>query len=181
LIHGNEIPNKVVQGDTLRARLRLALDEMNIESIADNMHFADTIGRWHWNEWGHADPDGNMGAWISSIAERSARDEIPTSYVALSESKELLGSVSLVDCDMDTRSEFWPWLAGLFVSPDARNGGVGSALTVHATNSVRKMGAKKLYLYTSTAESLYRRLGWTVIDRDYYEGDDVAIMSILLD
>lgn len=153
---------------------------MIIESIADHLDLVETVGRWHWQEWGHADPDGSAESWVAGIARRVERDAIPTTYVALSDERALLGSVSLVDCDMDTRAHLWPWLAGLYVRPDARGRGVGSALVQHAMQKVGNMGIDTLYLYTSTAESLYRRLGWRVIDRDQYEGDDVAVMSVQL-
>lgn len=151
---------------------------MIIESISDHLDLIETIGRWHWNEWGHADPGGSVKSWINGLAQRTERDAIPTTYVALSSDRDLLGSVTLVDCDMDTHSELWPWLAGLYVRPDKRNQGVGSALVRHVITKVGKLGVQTLYLYTSTSETLYRSLGWRVIDRDRYECDNVAIMSI---
>jgi len=151
-----------------------------IESITDHLEHLQTIGRWHWDEWGHADPEGTAEKWIDGLATRTKRDEIPTTYVALSKQGALLGSVTLVDCDMDTHDNLWPWLAGLYVHPSVRNQGIGGALTRHATVKVQKMEIGELYLYTSTAERLYSRLGWHTVDREFYEGEDVAIMSISL-
>lgn len=153
---------------------------MVIESIADHVDLVETISKWHWNEWGHVDPDGTLETWTESLASRTERDTIPTTYVALADGRDLLGSVSLVDCDMETRPDLWPWLAGLYVRPDARNGGVGSALVTHAMKKVREMDIHTLYLYTSSSESLYSKLGWSTIDREGYEGKDVAIMSARL-
>ena len=150
---------------------------MVIESIADNLGLIETIGRWHWDEWGHADPEGSVEDWTARLGDRVLRDKIPTSYVALSEQRELLGSVTLVDCDMHTRPELWPWLAGLFVHPDARDRGVGKSLALHAMEQVGLMGIDKLYLYTAPAEELYLRLGWRVIACDTYEGSHVAVME----
>lgn len=42
------------------------------------------------------------------------------------------------------------------------------------------MGAKRLYLYTSTAEAFYRRHGYTVLGRDFYQGEAVAVMATTL-
>ena len=150
---------------------------MVIESIADNLHLIETIGRWHWEEWGHVDTEGSLEDWTARLAERVLRDKIPTSYVALSEERELLGSVTLVDCDMHTCPDLWPWLAGLFVHPDARDRGVGSSLALHAMERVRVMGIGKLYLYTAPAEEFYKRLGWRVIAREIYDGSHVAVME----
>ena len=150
---------------------------MVIEPIADNLGLIETIGRWHWDEWGHVDPEGSVEDWTARLAERVLRDRIPTSYVALSEQRELLGSVTLVDCDMDTYPDLWPWLAGLFVHADARDRGVGKSLVLHTMERVRLMGIHKLYLYTAPAEQFYLRIGWRVIARDIYEGSHVAVME----
>ncbi|MFT5102034.1 MAG: ribosomal protein S18 acetylase RimI-like enzyme [Planctomycetaceae bacterium] len=149
---------------------------MRIELLHDHAELAKIIGRWHWQEWGHADPGGSVDTWIEGIAGRNNSNTIPMTCVGLSDDGELLGSVSLVECDMETHPELYPWLAGLYVSPTSRNAGVGSALTVHAFESANSMGIDRLYLYTSKAKSLYESLGWVVIGSEYYEGEDVTIM-----
>ena len=153
---------------------------MKILPLADRLDLVATIGQWHWDEWGHGDPDGSLESWTAAMAEKAERGRIPTTFIAVSEDEELLGSVTIVDCDMDTRPDLWPWLAGLFVTPEARQQGIGSALVNHAMAFIKSLSISDLYLYTSTAESLYRRLGWQVIDRDVYEGGEVTVMHIAL-
>lgn len=149
---------------------------MKIESIADHLDLLVTIGQWHWDEWGHADPEGSVRTWTDGLGERTLRDSIPTTYIALSERSEPLGSVTLVDCDMDTHQELSPWLAGLYVPYDFRNQGIGSKLVNHAVEKVRCMGISKLFLYSSSATGLYTKLGWQTIGEEFYEGEDVSIM-----
>ena len=83
---------------------------MHIETLANHPELAENIGRWHWEEWGHADPDGSVDSWIAGIAARNNLNSIPTTYVALSEDDRLMGSVTLVEYDMDTHPELSPWL-----------------------------------------------------------------------
>jgi N-acetylglutamate synthase-like GNAT family acetyltransferase len=149
---------------------------MNIESIADHLELLPIIGQWHWDEWGHADPNGSVDTWTAGLGERTLRDQIPTTYIALSGQSDLLGSVTLVDSDMDTHQELTPWLAGLYVQPDFRNLGIGSKLVNHAVNKVRSMGISQLFLYSSTASGLYAKLGWQIINEESYEGEKVSIM-----
>ena len=149
---------------------------MNIESIADHLNLLPTIGKWHWDEWGHADPEGSVDTWIAGLRQRTLRDQIPTTYVALSAQSALLGSVTLVDCDMDTHQELTPWLAGLYVHPDSRAHGIGSKLVDHAVGKVRDMGFSQLFLHTSSASGLYTGLGWHIIGEEIYEGEEVSIM-----
>lgn len=141
-----------------------------IESIADHLELVPTIAEWHWTAFssGHADPTGSLETWTAGLAERTNRDSIPTTYVALID-QEPVGSVVLVDNDMATHPELWPWLAGLYVVPEHRCKGIGSALVTYCEERAREMGVAQLYLYTSAAESLYRRLGWKPMFREHYE------------
>jgi len=110
---------------------------MHLESIADHLDLVDLIARWHFAEWGHLDPSSTLEAWTEGLRQRTHRDEIPTTYVAL-EADELLGSVTLVEHDMLTRPELSPWVAGVYVAPAHRHRGIGSALVRYAVHQVVK-------------------------------------------
>jgi len=148
---------------------------MQIESIADHLERVDLIARWHFAEWGHLDPSATLEGWTAGLRQRTRRDQIPTAYVALDEN-ELLGSVTLVEHDMLTRPDLSPWLAGVYVTPEHRHQGVGSALMRHAAHQSAQMGVKRLYLYTHAACAFYANLGWRFLAKDEYEGQPVTIM-----
>ena len=93
------------------------------------------------------------------------------------EGDELLGSVSLNECDMDTRADLTPWLGGLLVKPEARGRGVATALVRHLEERAGGMGVRRLYLYTNSARGLYQKLGWQVMGLEQYEGKIVTLMS----
>ena len=149
---------------------------MRIESIADHLDLVETIGRWHWAEWGHVDPQGSLESWTDGLRQRTLRDRVPTTYVAL-ENERLLGSVTLVENDMETRRDLSPWLAGLFVWPEFRRKGVGTTLVAHAVRAASHMGVPTLYLYTASAQALYAGLGWTTVADEFYEGSKVVVME----
>lgn len=150
---------------------------MRVESIADHLDLVDTIARWHWDEWGHVDPEGSVESWAKGLRERTNRDRVPTTFVAL-EGDELLGSATLVDNDMSTRPDLWPWVAGVYVKPERRGQGVGSDLMRHVVRKAAQMGIKKLYLYTGSAREFYERLGWRFVAEEPYEGNIASIMEI---
>jgi len=62
------------------------------------------------------------------LATRTNPDNIPMTFVAIAGSTAA-GSVTLVEHDMTTHLEITPWLAGLFVAPEMRGRGLGSART----------------------------------------------------
>jgi len=150
---------------------------MQIDSIADHLDLVDVIARWHFAEWGHLDPSNTLEAWTEGLRQRTRRDQIPTTYIAL-EADELLGSVSLVEHDMLTRPDLSPWVAGVYVIPARRHRGIGSALVRYAVHRAAQMGVKRLYLYTHPAREFYTKLGWSLLAEDEYEGQPVAIMMI---
>lgn len=155
---------------------------IRVESIADHLELVPTIARWHWDEWGHADPDGSLTAWTAGLQRRTRRNQVPTTFVAFEEGAPV-GSVTLVENDMPDCADFaelTPWVAGTYVVDSARGRGVGSALMRHAVERACRMDLERLYLYTSTAEVFYAKLGWTTIARARYEGEDVAVMALEL-
>jgi len=89
---------------------------MQIESIADHLDWVPLIAGWHWQEWGDTDPLGSLAQWTHGLYERTLRDQIPTTYVAV-EQRQPVGSVTLVEHDMEIRVDLSPWLAGVCVRP----------------------------------------------------------------
>jgi N-acetylglutamate synthase-like GNAT family acetyltransferase len=51
----------------------------------------------------------------------------------------------------------------------------------HATEEARKLDVPRLYLWTHSAEGLYRKLGWQVVERTEYFGKNAVVMEIETD
>jgi N-acetylglutamate synthase-like GNAT family acetyltransferase len=79
---------------------------------------------------------------------------------------------------METRMNLSPWLAGVFVSPEQRRRGIGSALVQRVIEEATGLGVQRLYLYTPSAQQFYARRGWLLVERTSYRGVDVAVMSL---
>ena len=68
-------------------------------------------------------------------------------------------------------------LAGVYVVADSRGRGLATALVQRVEQEAAALQVERLYLYTPSAEDFYVRLGWTLIERADYLGQQVAIMS----
>ena len=90
----------------------------------------------------------------------------------------LLGSASLVAHDMDTRMDLSPWLARVYVTPEHRSRGVGTALVQRVLEETIELGVETLYLFTPDREEFYASLGWSVVERTEYRGQKVVIMAM---
>jgi GNAT superfamily N-acetyltransferase len=148
---------------------------MQIELLADHPEFIPLLAEWHYREWSYLRPEESIEGRIARLCEYCGRREMPITYVACSETN-LLGSAMLLPHDMDTRMQYSPWLAGVFVDPNERGRGIGRALTLHVMREAETRGFPRLYLYTPGAETFYTKLGWTVLERTRYRDTDVTIM-----
>ncbi len=85
-------------------------------------------------------------------------------FAALNQADELLGLATLVDDDeLPGATEPGPWLAAVFVVPEARKLGVGSALVDHVVSRSRELGYAEMFLYTEHQDQWYQKKGWSYL------------------
>jgi N-acetylglutamate synthase-like GNAT family acetyltransferase len=148
---------------------------MQIRHLADCPAAIPQIARWLYEEWGRLFPGASVERGISRLQERLSRGRVPFTLVAL-ESEVVVGTVSLIGCDMDTRADLSPWLASLYVQPEQRRRGIGASLVEAVVSEARPLGIKTLFLFTDSSEALYASLGWQKMESCIYRGRDVVIM-----
>jgi predicted N-acetyltransferase YhbS len=153
--------------------------ELSISFLADRPEALATVALWVHSEWGH-----KFGASLKQMEDgfrgRLHRDRIPFTLVGELDGK-LVGTSTVVACDLPARRDLRPWLAAVFVDPACRGKGVGSALVQAACSHVAKLGNEHVYLYTESAAPFYARLGWTALEQRTYHGDEVSVMAYDLD
>lgn len=150
---------------------------MHVENLSRRRELLGTIARWHFELWGILTGSETLSGYVKILERCATSTTIPSVLIALSDA-ELLGSVSLVACDMTIRPDLTPWLAQLFVSPLQRSRGVGAALVRAALDHARQCGFKRVYLYTSgTLPDYYTRLGWSTLERVEYLGKERTVME----
>lgn len=93
------------------------------------------------------------------------------------EDGHLLGAAMLVGQDMEMREEWTPWLASVYVRPDCRRRGVGTALVRQIMKDAHEQSVGRLYLFTASQEAFYARLGWKVLKRTLHRGERVVVMA----
>ncbi len=102
-------------------------------------------------------------------------------YAAIDNQENLLGVATLVDDDeLPNAPELGPWLAAVFVAPDARLFGVGSALVERVVGRTRELGYSTLYLYTEHAQAWYLDKGWVKIREIVFLGLHHTVMQLEL-
>jgi predicted N-acetyltransferase YhbS len=86
------------------------------------------------------------------------------------------GLVLLIDNDLESHPHLKPWLASLFVAPEMRGKGIGTALIRAVENAARDQRHAALYLYTGKA-GYYRSLDWQ--DHEELSGDYDGLMILI--
>lgn len=69
------------------------------------------------------------------------------------------------------------WLALVYTIPDKRHQGYGALICKHIQDISKKSGIETIYLFTDTAEQLYKRLGWSEMERINIGERNVVIMK----
>ena len=150
-----------------------------IDYLANCPEFIDALAQFSWKEWQeiYQQREQTLDDCLKNYQERMNSDRLPLTLVAV-HGGELVGMVSLKYHDLDTRPDLDPWLGGLLVLPEWRNQGVGTMLMHRATEEARRLKVPRLYLWTHSAERLYRKLGWQVVERSDYYGKEAVVMQI---
>jgi N-acetylglutamate synthase-like GNAT family acetyltransferase len=137
-----------------------------ISDLRQRPEFLGTVAGRIWQAWWR-----DSGHPLDYIADR-LRDEnlnadpIPFAMVA-HDGTEFLGTSSVVASDLAERPQFSPWVAAVWVEPQARRRGIGGALVDRATQGCFALGVDRAYLCARLERSdFYEGLGWIPVERN---------------
>ena len=125
---------------------------------------------------GHLDPGQTLQQRRARVQDKMNVDRVPIAFVAVNDDDCIVGMASLIfdDLEGDPRN---PWLASVYVPPEHRKKGIASALVRKVEDAARRFGYERLYLFTSTAPSLYEGLGWSALEQRDYRGEHIQVMD----
>lgn len=149
---------------------------MRIVPLVERPDLAEQVSVWGFGEWGHLNPGQTLEQRLAQVQGKMNTDRIPIAFVALDDDHGIVGTASLIrdDLEGDPRN---PWLASVYVPPEHRNKGIASALVRTVEDAARRIGYDRLYLFTSTAPSLYASLGWRALEQRDYRGEHIQVMD----
>jgi GNAT superfamily N-acetyltransferase len=149
--------------------------DIHIDHLANHRYALPEIVSWVHAEWGNLMPDISYSKLESQFKERLTPHVIPETFVAM-RGDQIVGTASIVTHDLSTRMDLSPWLAAVFVLPEHRGMGVGSALVQAGVDEAGYLGLERFYLLTPDRISFYARLGWVKLFTTEYRGENVSVM-----
>ncbi len=131
---------------------------LSLATIAERPDLAPIAARWAWEEWGRAKGRA-LETIVERIAGRTARIGLEQTVVALEDGAPV-ATASLTAQDAESRPDLSPWLASVFVAPEARGRGYARVVVTAIESAARTSGFGTLWLFTNSAPWLYAGLGW---------------------
>ena len=147
---------------------------LSIGYLDERPDLLPTVAGWLHGEWGHL-PGASLDRRLLQLEAQRRRGAVPCAFVAC-EGRSPVGTASLVESDMRSHPEWTPWLAAVYVVPEARGRGIGSGLSIRAAEVAAALGFRRLFLFTPTQQRLYARLGWREIASELYNTRQVSVM-----
>ncbi|WP_404402391.1 GNAT family N-acetyltransferase [Pelagibacterium halotolerans] len=127
--------------------------------------FAGVVADRIWTAWWR---DNNYPLRFISeqIDEMLHTGGVPLTLVAHN-GEAFLGNALVIESDMEARPQYTPWVAAIWVEPEYRKIGIGSALVSSAAQTAFALGSDTVYLCAAEDKSpFYEKLGWQMIEED---------------
>lgn len=138
---------------------------LTLDWLANHMGHSDTFAGWLHRQFSYEYPQP-LEQWQREFAEGQHNGDWPA-LIAL-EDGQLLGGAALARDDLDQRPDLGPWLACVFVAPQARGRGLAERLIEGICQRAKEQGVEVLYLHTQDKSEYYAKRGWRVLER--FEG-----------
>lgn len=143
--------------------------------LGEQPQHIETIARWHQAEWHHLSPLHSIESRVRLYSTYHNNPEIPFCLLATRQGLPV-GSASVVECDMESRTEPGPWLASVYVHPSCRQQGIATELIRRCIDLTAQGEAQRLYLFTPDQAAFYRKRGWKPLDHCLYHNEPVDIL-----
>lgn len=154
---------------------------MTISLLADHPEYIETLAAWIAAQWQPILPQLTVESCAAKFKTHLSSNVLPIAWVA-HQGTNVIGTASLRVHDLPGREDLTPWLGGVYVAPEFRNHGVGTALCSVAERQAESLfGIGTLYLFTLDRQGWYRKRGWRMFEPCIWCGHAGDIMVKQLD
>jgi GNAT superfamily N-acetyltransferase len=145
-----------------------------IVTIAERPELAPIVAGWLWSQSWRIGGD-SLAETEVAVAASTASLGPPQIFVLLADGVPV-GTASLLAEDLEERPDLTPWLANVFVAPEARGRGHAQDLITAVETAARAAAVPTLWLFTHDAERIYARAGWRPVEAFEHHGLPTVLM-----
>jgi len=136
--------------------------QAEISDLRTQPHFLPQHVQHVWEEWWK--PKGMLRETLEARAREALGEAaIPFTLIAHAGDR-FLGTVSVIESDLDLRPVLRPWVAALWVAPDARRRGLGVALGEAAVARAFDLGEAAVHLYAGPHLRPFYQPRWVTLE-----------------
>ncbi len=143
--------------------------------LHEHMEHCPTMAAWLYEQFSYEYVGQSLAEWQHEFAAGQHNGDWP-SVVAV-DNDQLLGGAALATDDLPGRDDLGPWLACVFVTPQARGQGIAEALVEKVCERARAEGVERLYLHTQDRADYYAKRGWVTVEQFERWGKPQSLMS----
>jgi GNAT superfamily N-acetyltransferase len=134
-----------------------------ISNLAHVQHFADIVADRGWRAW-WTESGVALATYRTSLEPMLQGQTIPMAFVAHRD-ETYMGSVLLIESDLEARPRLSPWIAALWVDEQYRGQGIAQSLIASAQTTAAMLGLSKVFLCAEAKVTpYYLRRGWKQIE-----------------
>lgn len=148
---------------------------LRMDWLDQHMDKSDLMAEWLYREFSYEFAQQSLSSWQHEFAAGQRNGQ--WKCLIATERNQLLGGATLATHDLSDRPDLGPWLACVFVAPEARRRGLAAQLIEGICAHARDAGFTALYLHTHSQSNYYIQLGWTVMERFEAWGKEHYLMS----
>lgn len=133
-----------------------------LDWLLNHLHHSNTFAAWIHQQFHYEYANQPLSDWQREFAEGQRNGE--WRCLAALDDDRLLGGAALAKADLAHRPDLGPWLACVFIIPEARGQGLAERLIEGVCAQAKEDGVARIYLHTQDQRDYYAKRGWTVLE-----------------
>ena len=135
----------------------------SIVDLRERPDLAPIVADRVWRAWW--EPKGYALTIIEGLVRQNFDNEPILFALVAHYQGTFLGTASVIASDLDSRPQYTPWIAAVWVDPTYRSNGVGAALVRTGAEKAQDLGFDPVYLCALPSKhGFYERLGWRLVE-----------------
>jgi GNAT superfamily N-acetyltransferase len=148
---------------------------LTVEPLARHPGLIPLLAEWfvaEWPAWYAHGGQGNIDKDLRAFA--ASETALPMGFVGFLEGEPVAAGALKAE-SIPSHAHLSPWASAGYVVPKRRGQGIGAGLLAAMLKHAQELGHPHVYCGTSTAESLLRRSGWSVIEVTQHAGKPITV------